>query len=134
MASRFCEVAVSVPVRNTFAYSIPSSLQDAVVPGSRVVVPFRKRALVGVVLALSEQAPKEAQVREIVELLDPIPAVPPKLIELGQWVAQYYLAPPGEVFRGILPPATDIRHERELFLTEKGRQHIAELSSRDNRS
>ena len=134
MAPRFCEVAAPVPLRKTFTYSIPGSLQDAVVPGSRVVVPFRKRAMVGVVLALAEQAPKETQVREIIEVLDPIPAVPLKLIELGQWVAQYYLAPPGEVFRGILPPATDIRLERELFLTEAGRQHIAEPNSRGNRS
>src|SRR3970282_745257 len=104
MAPRFCEVAAPVPLRKTFTYSIPGSLQDAVVPGSRVVVPFRKRAMVGVVLALAEQAPKETQVREIIEGLDPIPAVPLKLIELGQWVAQYYLAPPGAVFRGLLPP------------------------------
>jgi len=134
MVPRFCEVAVSVPLRKTFTYAVPTSLSQVVEPGSRVVVPFRNRALVGVVLSLSQRAPTETIVREIVEVLDPISALPAKLIELGLWVAQYYVAPPGEVFRGILPPAADIRHERELFLTDAGRQYSTELASHGNRS
>jgi len=134
MPPRFCEVAAPVPLRKTFTYALPASLSEVVEPGSRVVVPFRNRALVGVVLALNQRVPAEAKIREIVEVLDPLPALSPKLIELGLWVAQYYVAPPGEVFRGILPPAADVRHERELFLTDAGRQYIAELGSRGNRS
>ncbi len=135
MAPRFCEVAAPVPLRKTFTYALPDSLAEVVEAGSRVVVPFRNRELVGVVLALSSRLPaSEAKTREIVEALDPVPALPPKLIELGLWVAQYYVAPPGEVFRAILPPAADVRHDRELVLTEAGRQHIAELGSRGERN
>ena len=46
-------------------------------PGSRVVVPFRKRALVGVVLECSSRIPGADKLREIVELVDPLPALPP---------------------------------------------------------
>src|SRR5437879_13926416 len=96
MVPRFCEVALAVPLRTTFTYAVPDSLAEVVVAGSRVVVPFRNRALVGVALGLTDRQPEVEQIKEIVEVLDPIPALPPRLIELGCWVASYYLAPPGE--------------------------------------
>ncbi len=130
----YCEVALPVPLRTTFTYAVPTPLEETVVPGSRVVVPFRNRALVGVALELTNRRPDVEQVKEIAESLDPIPALPPRLIELGRWVAGYYLAPLGEVFRAMLPPAVELRHERELFLTPAGREHLAELASRGNRS
>ncbi len=51
MAAAYCEVAL--PLRSTFTYAVPGPLAEVVVPGSRVVVPFRNRALVGVVLGLT---------------------------------------------------------------------------------
>ncbi len=134
MASRCCEVALSLPLRDTFTYEIPQSLAEVVAPGARVVVPFRHRAMVGVVLELTDRRPVTAQTRQVVEVLDAIPALPARLVELGRWVAQYYLAPPGEVFRAMLPPTVELRHEREFFLTDAGREYLAELASRGNRS
>ena len=45
------------------------------------------------------------------------------MVRLGRWVAEYYLAPPGEVFRAVLPPAVEIRRERHFAITEAGREH-----------
>ncbi len=73
-------------------------------------------------------------VREIVEVLDPIPALPPNLVELGRWVGGYYVAPLGEVFRAMLPPQIDLRHEREFLMTDAGRARRAELDAAGNRS
>jgi len=134
MVPRFCEVALAVPLRTTFTYAVPDSLAEVVVAGSRVVVPFRNRALVGVALGLTDRQPEVEQIKEIVEVLDPIPALPPRLIELGCWVASYYLAPPGEVFRAMLPPVVELRHERELRLTVSGREYLEELAALANRS
>ena len=67
-------------------------------------------------------------------MLDAIPALPPKLLELGRWVGGYYVAPPGEVFRAMLPPQIDLRHEREFLLTDAGRARRAELDAAGNRS
>ena len=134
MAPRFCEVALPVPLRTTFTYEVPESLAELVAPGTRVVVPFRNRALVGVVLELANRAPERTKVKPISEVLDPIPALPPKLLELGRWVADYYVAPIGEVFRGMLPPPVEMESERALWLTAAGREYFAELSARGNRS
>jgi primosomal protein N' (replication factor Y) (superfamily II helicase) len=122
MSLPFCNVALPIPLRATFTYSVPAALYEAVQSGSRVVVPFRNKSLVGLVLECVHQAPESAKIREISKVLDFLPALTPKLIELGHWIAGYYLAPVGEVFRAMLPPVTEVRTERQIALTESGRE------------
>lgn len=121
MTPSFCNVALAVPLRTTFTYAVPAALRDSVQPGCRVMVPFRNKSMVGVVVELASAAPEGTRVRDIWKVLDLIPALTPKLIELGQWIANYYLAPVGEVFRTMLPPLTELRVQRELILTAAGR-------------
>ena len=137
MSSTYCEVALPVPLRSLFTYEIPERLAGSVCAGSRVLVPFRNRAMTGVVVEASVRRPDPARVknvREIVEVLDAIPALPPNLVELGRWVGGYYVAPLGEVFRAMLPPQIDLRHEREFLMTDAGRARRAELDAAGNRS
>jgi primosomal protein N' (replication factor Y) len=137
MPPTYCEVALPVPLRSLFTYEIPERLAESICAGSRVLVPFRNRAMTGVVVAPSVHRPDPAlvkNVREIVEVLDPIPALPPNLVELGRWVAGYYVAPPGEVFRAMLPPEIDLRHEREYVVTDAGLTRRSELDAGGNRS
>ena len=122
MTEFFCNVALPVPLRTTFTYAVPEALRGHVQPGARVLVPFRKKSLVGVVVETAAVAPEKTQVREISKALDLVPALTPKLIELGQWIAGYYLAPVGEVFRAMLPPVTEIALKRLIVLTEAGRR------------
>jgi primosomal protein N' (replication factor Y) len=121
MTAPFCNVALPVPLRTTFTYAIPDALRESVQPGSRVLVPFRNKSLVGVVVECVQQAPEATKIREITKALDFLPALKPKLIELANWIAGYYLAPIGEVFRAMLPPLTELRTERQIVLTESGR-------------
>src|ERR1700675_3670497 len=102
MSWPFCNVALPVPLRTTFTYAVPGALRGTLQPGSRVLVPFRKKSLVGVVAEMAESAPEGTKIREITHVLDLVPALKPKLIELAQWIAGYYLAPIGEVFRAML--------------------------------
>ena len=41
-------------------------------------------------------------------------------MKLGQWIAQYYLAPIGDVFRGMLPLAAEIKKAKLYRITEVG--------------
>src|SRR6202795_896106 len=132
MTQRYCEVALPVPLRSTFTYAVPGSFNGEELIGRRVVVPFRNRAMVGVALAVSEKARGPARgksaIKEVAELMDPLPALPPKLVELGHWISRYYLAPIGETFRAMLPPAVELRHDRQYWLTDPGRAYLRELS------
>jgi primosomal protein N' (replication factor Y) len=130
MSLPFCNVALPVPLRNTFTYAIPDAMRDSVQPGSRVLVPFRNKSLVGVVVECVQQAPPGTKIREITKLMDFLPALTPKLIELAHWIAGYYLAPVGEVFRAMLPPVTELRTERQIVLTDPGRAAIEREAAR----
>jgi len=137
MPLNYCEVALPVPLRSLFTYAIPERLAGSISAGSRVLVPFRNRAMIGVVVEVSTRKPDPERVkyiRNVVESLDPIPSLPPKLLELGRWVSKYYVAPPGEVFRAMLPPQVDLRHEREFLLTDAGRARRAQIDAAGNRS
>src|ERR1700731_1869526 len=128
MTPPFCNVALPVPLRTTFTYAVPEALRGTLQPGSRVLVPFRKKAMVGVVVELAENAPPGTKIREITRVLDFIPALTPKLIELTHWIAGYYLAPAGEVFRAMLPPVTELKSQRQIVLTDAGREAVESLS------
>jgi primosomal protein N' (replication factor Y) (superfamily II helicase) len=133
MAQRFCEIALPVPLRSTFTYAVPAALQGEALIGRRVVVPFRNRAMVGVGLGESDRAPQIAggkkAIKEIAELMDSVPALPPKLLELAQWISRYYLAPIGETLRAMLPPEIELRRDREYSLTDAGRAYLKDLLS-----
>src|SRR5258708_12065695 len=127
MSASFCNVALPVPLRNTFTYSIPEALRMQVQPGARVLVPFRKKSLVGVVVELVERPPAETKIREVTKVLDLVPALTPKLIELAHLIAGYYLAPIGEVFRAMLPPVTQLAVRRQIVLTDAGKALASDL-------
>src|SRR5271169_4966555 len=129
MAARYCEVALPVPLRSTFIYAVPASLEGEPLVGRRVVVPFGRRAMIGVGLSESDRPPDIPRVKEIAEVMDSFPALPPKLIELGHWISRYYLAPIGETFRAMLPPEIELRHDREYSLTDSGRAYLRELGA-----
>src|ERR1700727_1785184 len=127
-APAYCNVALPVPLRSLFTYSIPDHLRESIRPGTRVQVPFRKKSLIGVFIAPPPPAPQDTKIRDITKSIDHTPALTPKLIELGQWIANYYLAPVGEVFRAMLPPPTEIRTQRLVAITATGRDAAASLS------
>jgi primosomal protein N' (replication factor Y) len=129
MTELYCNVALPVPLRTTFTYAVPEELRAQVQPGSRVLVPFRNKALVGVVLEMTATGPEGTKIREIQKGIDLIPALNPKLLKLGQWIASYYLAPIGEVFRAMLPPLTEISLKRQVALTEAGKALVERLGA-----
>jgi len=131
MAELYCNVALPVPLRSTFTYRVPEALRGQVQVGSRVLVPFRKKSLVGVVVEIGATAPEGTQLRDVSRVLDLAPALTSKMLELGKWITRYYLAPIGEVFRAMLPPQTEIALKRQILLTDAGKS-LAEKSKDRN--
>jgi len=103
VGSGYCRVALARPVFDTFQYRIPDHLIDAVRPGVRVVVPFGRQTLTGVVWSLETEV-DVSRVRDVKEALDDEPVLAGPLIELCRWISRYYAAPPGMVVRAALPP------------------------------
>jgi primosomal protein N' (replication factor Y) (superfamily II helicase) len=112
----FCDVALPVPLDTTFTYRL-----DGVEPvvGGRVVVPFREKRLSGIVTALHDTEP-EVKTKTVLNVLDAVPALSGQLLELGRWIAHYYLAPLGEVYRTMLPLGAEFRRVTAYRITDAG--------------
>ncbi|MFB3904445.1 MAG: primosomal protein N' [Acidobacteriota bacterium] len=136
----FADVAVPLPIHQLFTYEVPDELQDTVMPGIRVLAPFVNRRLVGIVVRKHCDPPGDGtDLKSLLAILDQAPLIGSRLLELGLWLSSYYLAPPGEAFRVMLPPGllsksviTDHdRHwpvRRQLAVVavgDRGEQHIS---------
>ena len=96
------DIAVPLPLFQLFTYQPPPDAEPPV-PGSRALVPFGSRHLTGIIVR--SRPPSEGEsVKTVQAVLDPSPVVEKPLLDLALWVASYYFAPPGEVFRAMLPP------------------------------
>lgn len=122
----YCDVAVPVPLDGTFTYSIPENAEPCI--GGRVIVPFREKRLSGVVTDLHDRKPDFAA-KPILQVLDTAPALTPELMQLGRWIAQYYIAPLGEVLRSMLPLAAEFRRIIGYHITEKGIEALHEAAT-----
>src|SRR5207249_694044 len=94
-----------VPLRKIFDY-LPATdtVLSALQPGMRVRVPFGRRELVGIFLELaSESECDPKKLRPIEAVLDEQPILPPEILKLCRWAAEYYHYPLGEVFAVALP-------------------------------
>ena len=82
-------------------------------------MPFREQRLCGIVTELHDREP-DFTVKRFSQMLDTTPALTPELMELGRWIAQYYIAPVGEVFRTMLPLSAEFRRVIGYRITDKG--------------
>jgi primosomal protein N' (replication factor Y) len=126
LASEFVDVSLPVPLDQPFTYSLPETLRHRVKAGSRILVPFGTRKLTGVILRCHDERP-EVAVREAMRLLDAEPVLSEELMALGRWIAGYYCAPLGDVLRGMLPLASEIRRGKVWSLTDAGRDAARQL-------
>jgi primosomal protein N' (replication factor Y) len=108
---RFAEVIVFSPatatvsgqVERAFTYHLPDELEGCLAEGSLVVVPFGRRRLYGVVVALADASPVP-KTRPIESLADPEPVLTPAQVELAHWMSHEYLTPLHECLDLMLPP------------------------------
>ena len=142
----FCDVAVPVPLDAVFTYRIPQGMMPVV--GGRVLVPFRQQRLSGVVTELHDRKPENkpassisagkiaGNIKDLIRVLDPEPVLDEQLLRLGKWIADYYLAPLGEVFRTMLPLGAEFKRVVAYRITEEGQMalHLAGMSGSPSRA
>ena len=116
----FCDVALAVPLDMVFTYRVPT--EAAPVVGGRVLVPFRQQRLTGIVVELHDREPS-VKIKSILNVLDLSPVLDEQLLRLGRWIADYYLAPIGEVFRTMLPLNAEFKRAIAYRISKEG--HLA---------
>jgi len=104
--TRYAQVAVLAQLGRAgglFTYGLPDPLAPLVGPGSLVCVPFTSRQVQGVVCSLETET-ELPRVRDVVELLDPVPVVTQYQLLLARWIVEYYAASISDVLGAMLPP------------------------------
>ncbi|MGH9606945.1 MAG: replication restart helicase PriA [Terracidiphilus sp.] len=119
----YCEIALPVPLDRTFTYAVRADQSPQ--RGARVIAPFRNEKLIGVVTALGVIAPSDFEVRALEAVLDDEPLLSEHLLQLAEWIAQYYIAPLGEVLRAMLPLMAEVRRTVYYRITDLGRDVLA---------
>ncbi len=111
---RFAEVALKLPMRQSFTYRVPAGMLAN--PGSRVRVPFRGRTMSGVVVAVEDTTDLDPRkVRPVESVLDDGGIVlPPSLLELAQRMVEEYGCSLGEALDATVPTAAKQRSARRI--------------------
>jgi primosomal protein N' (replication factor Y) (superfamily II helicase) len=129
----FCDIALAVPLDMVFTYRVAA--EAAPVVGGRVLVPFRQQRLTGIVVELHDRKPT-VKIKTILSVLDVSAVLDDQLLRLGRWIADYYLAPLGEVFRTMLPLNAEFKRAIVYRISKEGQLalHLAGMSGSSARS
>lgn len=92
-----------LPLDGVFTYSLPDSMTDRLQAGMRVLVPLgRSKHYTGIALRMHDVKP-DFEVKEVIAVMDERPLLLPVQLKLWRWMAEYYMAPLGDVYKAALP-------------------------------
>ena len=120
---RYIEVAIALPVFQTFTYSVPESFIGFTATGKRVLVPFGRRRETGYVFGQS-QNPNIKEIKSILDILDEQPLFPSSMVPFFKWISDYYKYPIGQVVQNALPGGLNTRDNASVAITEKGQNEL----------
>ena len=127
MNSQLIEVLVPIPLMEKFSYLAPKDDQAPLKQGSRVLVPFGRRTLVGIIWKFSKKDSSDPRkYKHIIKVLDDRPLLDSHSMDLAEWASRYYHYPLGEIISYFFPPSlrkgkeASFKESKYLELTSKG--------------
>lgn len=128
----FVDVVLPIPVHKEFTYRVPYELNDAICIGGRVIVPFGKSKLyTAIVTRISETAPSDYQAKYLEHVLDDQPIITKEQYNFWKWIANYYMAPIGDVMNAALPANFKLASETKIVLHPDFDGNIEQLDDRE---
>lgn len=101
---KYADILLPVPLEGFFTYAVPERLREQIAFGMRVLVNFGpKKTYVGIVVRIHDEEPKGYNTKEIIDIADKQPMLLDKQLRLWQWIAEYYLAPIGDIYKAAMP-------------------------------
>ncbi|MBW1981394.1 MAG: primosomal protein N' [Deltaproteobacteria bacterium] len=127
MEQLFVEVAVVLPVQQTFYYRVPPELGALVAVGKQVLVPFGRRRLTGYIVGMVEEFADGAgtAVRDVIQVSSDHSYFSLSHIAFLKWLSSYYLHPLGQVLQSALPWGLVSSSRRTAHISEVGLSLLA---------
>ena len=123
-------MAVPVPALDLLTYTVPETYAVPAT-GARVIVPLGRRTLTGVVIGEASRPEGAFELRDIVGVLDDAAFIPADVLQLTEWVADYYVSGRGATLAAAMPPhaltarVEAFRTVRTVALTAQGHELAA---------
>jgi len=125
--AKYAGVVFNTPLEQDFTYSLDDFPQ--VKRGMRIEAPFGRTKKIGIVTSVFDEYTGDFDLKPILRIIDQEPLIPPSLLELGQWMAEFYFCSLGEALFMMLPSGKRDKALPALFDEEIGSPEALELSS-----
>ena len=113
----FVEVLLPLNLKNLFTYRVPVELNEEIIIGKRVSVPFgKKKVLAGLIFSIHEKPPKDYEARYIIDVIDNDAIVNQNQLELWNWISSYYMVSLGLVYNAAMPAGLKLEGESKMVL------------------
>jgi len=100
---QYVDVILPRPLDGFFTYAISSDMSSGVKLGIRVLVPFgASKTCTAMVVRMHDDKPA-FETKQVLQVVDAMPMLLPQQLDLWKWIAQYYMAPIGDVYTAALP-------------------------------
>lgn len=117
---KYADVILPLPLENSYTYRIPDDIENAVIPGCRVIVHFgAKRYYTAIVMEVHDREPQsDFEIKEIYALLDATPILRRPQLRFWKWISFYYICKLGDVYKAALPSGLKLESETEVTYNE----------------
>ena len=95
----YYDIAINLPLRQCFTYKSNIDIKN----GMRVVVPFGKKNIIGIVIKKQINLNIDKDLKEIKSVVDEYTCFDKSIFKTILWASDYYHHPIGEVFFSFIP-------------------------------
>ena len=128
----FANIILPLHLKGTFTYKIPEDLAQNILPGMRVLVPFRgKKIYTGIISEIHQTEPETFKAKEIIGLLDDVAILPKEQLQFWNWISAYYLSNLGDIYRYAFPSSLKLESETYLKLKPHAKIDFQNLDSNE---
>ena len=101
-SEEYIQVVFNLPLNKSFLYKVPQNFTSQLKIGQRILVPFGKKKLTGVIVGKQKENPKKG-LKEIIKIIDEVPPLRKNFFSLARWISDYYFCSLGQTFHCIFP-------------------------------
>ena len=123
----YYDIAVGLPLRQCFTYKSKVAIKK----GTRVVVPFGKKSIVGIVVKKISNPNSLKGLKEIISIADNHTCFDKSIFNTILWASEYYHHPIGEVFFSFIP--TLLRKKNDKIISSLSKASEYKLNAKDKR-
>ena len=112
---KYADIILPLNMPQVLTYGVPHHMQSTIGIGMRVEISLGKnKQYAGIVDRLHNDTPEHYAVKPIKSIIDDYPIVNNLQLQFWRWIADYYMAAPGEVMQAALPAHLKLMAETSL--------------------